>query len=273
MDEPSKDPRTTGQSICQLINEVDSMNSYCIAAVAVFSSLCILESSSAQERERGWDVPAGDTMNARAGLAFSDATYTACYRFTFKLREDSDGIYPGTETVEIEIPGEANPDGTEGSAFVISVPIGGFDRLWTFPDMSQHSFSFNPPGLKVSQYHESSIIFDFVDTDGPLSYPDPGAFGVNLFWGHIAQHANSDGIYMQVRLQFSDNRPGDLQQTPNLVELLTGSPRLRIGDDEWKSYLYVPYSSVDEPPMTPDGRVFFPLDWPCGSLFKARYFD
>ena len=107
------------------------MNVFYIAAVAMIASFGLVESSNAQGG--GWGVPAGDTMKASAGLMFTAGSYKVCYRFTFRLREDSDGIYPGTETVEIEIPGQVNPDGTKGSSFVISVPAGGFNRLWTSP--------------------------------------------------------------------------------------------------------------------------------------------
>jgi hypothetical protein len=48
------------------------------------------------------------------------------YDFVFMLADGSDGIYPAGEVVEVEIPGNLNPDGSKSSSFVISIPIGSF---------------------------------------------------------------------------------------------------------------------------------------------------
>ncbi len=169
--------------------------------------------------------------------------------------------------VEIEIPGELNPDGSRGSAFVISVPIGSFSLggLWN----KKHPFFhlYNPPGLKVSQYYKSNI-FDFVETDGPYTYPGAGALGVQSFWGLIIQRGEGKGITMRIRINMTDSRPNELQQAPNFVELVHGSPTLRIGNDEWKSYLYIPYSSIySRPPGDPRAN------WNCSILFQATHHD
>jgi len=100
------------------------MNIKYIGAVAMLALFGFAEPSSADGGD--WGVPAGDTMRATVGLAHSGNGYSICYDFAFRLSENSDGIYPAGEVVEVEIPGNLNPDGSKSSSFVISIPIGSF---------------------------------------------------------------------------------------------------------------------------------------------------
>lgn len=207
-------------------------------------------------------------MKAQAGLGSSYRGMHVCFEFTFRLREDSDGIYPEAEVVEIEVPGELSADGSEGAAFVISAPIGSFRRGASHWNKEGSFFrSFNPPGLKVSQYYKSDV-FDFVMTDGPYVYPHPSAPGVTHFWGLIIQRDEGEGITMRIRTILTDSRPQELRQAPSLIELLFGNPILRIGNDEWKSYLYTPYGPL---------WSYLPIDeaknWYCRNFFQATYYD
>ena len=236
--------------------------------VVGLATLGLAQSSGAQDGT--WGLPAGDTMKAQAGVGSSYRGMHLCLDFNFRLRHDSDGIYPDAEVVEIEVPGELNPDGSEGSAFVISAPVGSFIRpdQALFINKEDTLFvAFNPPGLKVSQHYKSDV-FDFVTTDGPYVYPHSGAPGVTHFWGLVVQRDDSDGITMRIRIILTDSRPQSLQQAPSLLELLYGSPILRIGDDEWKSYLYTPYHPFS---------WYLTLDesagWYCKNFFQATYYD
>lgn len=152
------------------------------------------------------------------------------YDFTFKLAEDSDGIYPAAEVVEIEIPGELNPDGSESSSFVISIPMGAFRE-----GPSGFFYTLNPSGLTVSQHHESNV-WDFVGQHG-IEWYTPG---VTSFWAFIRQRDADEVANLSIRMRIIDNRydDGTGEPTPNIVELLFGSPTLNIGNDGWETRLY-----------------------------------
>ena len=239
-----------------------------IAVVAMLACLSLAQSSSAADG--AWGVPTGDTMKAQAGVGTTYQGVHVCFEFTFRLREDSDGIYPEAEVVEIEVPGELNADGSEGSAFMISAPFGSFSKA--VPGLHPNNedslgVAFNPRGLGVCQ-HFMCDVFDFVTTDGPYVYPHPSAPGVTHFCGLIIQRDEGEGITMSIRTILTHSRPQSLRHAPSLLELLHGSPILRIGNDEWRSYLYTPYS-----PFWP----YLPIDetqnWSCRNFFQATYYD
>ena len=152
------------------------------------------------------------------------------YDFTFKLAEDSDGIYPAAEVVEIEMPGALNLDGSESSSFVISIPMGAFREGPT-----GFFFSWNPPGLKVSQ-HDESDVWDFVGPHGIKWYTP----GVTSFWAFIRQRDADQVANMSIRMRIIDNRyeDGARETATNIVELFFGSPVLNIGNDRWETRLY-----------------------------------
>ena len=111
-----------------------------IGAVAMLALFGLVEPSSAHygaienpEHPRDGRIRPGE-MKFHGGLGtnFQEVKFSVTeevfirYDFTFILAEGSDGIYPAAEVVEIEMPGELNPDGSESSSFVISIPIGSF---------------------------------------------------------------------------------------------------------------------------------------------------
>jgi len=142
------------------------------------------------------------------------------YNFTFRLAEGSDGIYPAAEVVEIEVPGELYPDGSQSSAFVISIPIGSFQEgpIGFF-------YTWNTPGLKVSQ-HSGSDVWDFVGSDGVLR-----------FWAFIRVRDADEVADVIIRMRMTDNRNNDgtIEPAPTIVELLFGGPTLSIGNDRWET--------------------------------------
>ena len=212
-----------------------------IGAVVMLALFGFVQPSSAEGSS--WGVPAGETMRATVGLDVSGFAYSVCYDFTFRLSEDSDGVYPAAEVVEIEVPGELNPDGSESSAFVISIPIGSFQE-----GPSGFFYTWNPPGLKVSQHYKSHV-WDFVRLDDPYSYPGRDAFGVKSLWGFIHQRDVGEGVSMRIRMQMGDTRLREERLEPSFFELLYGAPTLKIGNDGWKSYLilYRPHRFVEGP--------------------------
>jgi len=224
-----------------------------IAAVAMLALFGLMEPSSAEEGR--WGVPAGETMRATIGLSIDRTGYKICYNFTFRLGEDSDGIYPAAEVVEIEVPGELNPDGSKSSAFVISIPSGSFHG-----GPSGFFLSWNPPGLKVSQQHNGSSVLDFVKSDGPYTYPGYSAIGVKSLWGWIHQRDVGEGISMSIKM-YSGYRTSE----PDFLELLYGAPILRIGNDEWKSYLNGWRWSDHAPKAFVEGR--------CSNFLTANHHD
>ena len=152
------------------------------------------------------------------------------YDFTFKLAEGSDGIYPAAEVVEIEMPGELNPDGSESSSFIVSIPVGSFRE-----GPNGFFYTWNPPGLMVTQNYDS-YIWDFVGPDGVKKYTP----GVTAFWAFIRQRDADEVANLSIKMRIIDNRydDGTGEPTPNIVELLFGSPTLNIGNDGWKTRLY-----------------------------------
>jgi len=157
------------------------------------------------------------------------------YDFVFRLADGSDGIYPAGEVVEVEIPGNLNPDGSESSSFVISIPIG------SFRDASNGFFyTFNPAGLKISQRHES-YEWDFVGEDGVHQFwGDPNPGGVTLFWAYIRQRDEGEMVNLGIRMRVIDDRPDDgtAEPSPNFLDLLVGGPSLTIGNDGWETQMY-----------------------------------
>jgi hypothetical protein len=206
-------------------------------AVAMLVLFGLVEPSSAQFSS-GWSAQhknpyflAPGEMRVEGGLAFSTTgELIILYDFTFKLAEGSEGIYPAAEVVEIEVPGELNPDGSESSAFVISIPIGSFHEGRT-----GFFYTWNPPGLKVSQHYES-YVWDFVDSDGVRR--DSG--GVRSFWGYIHPRDVGEVVSMRIVMIITDNRydNGAAEPAPKFLELLFGGPTLNIGNDGWETRPY-----------------------------------
>jgi len=221
-----------------------------IAAVAMFALIGFVEPSGAwfgplwhPDHPRDGAIGPGEMQfHGGLGTGFSEYQFSVTeeifviYDFTFRLAEDSDGIYPAAEVVEVEVPGELNPDGTESSSFVISIPIGAFRE-----GPSGFFYTWNPPGLKVSQHYDS-YAWDFVGSDGVQKYSGGvrTVGGVTSFWGVIHQRDPGEVLNMSIRMRIIDDRDdnGTSEPAPKFLELLFGSPNLNIGNDGWETRLY-----------------------------------
>ena len=215
-----------------------------IGAVAMLALFGVVGSSSAHfgplehpDHPRDGAIRSGEMrVHGGLGTGFRQFEFSTTeevfirYDFAFRLAEGSDGIYPAAEVVEIEMPGELNPDSSESSAFVISIPIGSFQE-----GPSGFFYTWNPPGLKVSQHYES-YVWDFVDSDGVRR----DWSGVTSFWGFIRQRDAGEVVSMSIRMRIVDNRDdnGTAEPAPKFLELLFGSPTLNIGNDGWETRLY-----------------------------------
>ena len=176
------------------------------------------------------------------GTGFSEFQFSTTeevsirYDFTFRLADDSDGIYPAAEVVEVEIPGELNVDGSESSSFVISIPIGSFREA-----ANGFFYTFNPPGLEISQHYES-YDWDFIGADGVQRYVvnEGAAGGVTLFWAFVRKRDADEVVNMSIRMRIIDDRydSSTTEPAPKFLELLFGSPNLSIGNDGWETRLY-----------------------------------
>ena len=227
-----------------------------VGAVAMLALFGLVEPSSAQFSS-GWSAQhkspyylgPGDMRVGGSFTTFTTGEIHIAYDFTFKLAEDSDGIYPAAEVVEIEVPGELNPDGSESAAFVISIPIGSFQE-----GPVGFFYTWNPDGLRVSQQSES-YVWDFVEAEGIRR----GSSGVRTFWSVIHQRDPGEVLNMSIRMIIRDNRYSKdrfdivtVEPTPKFLELLFGGPTLNIGSDGWESQPYHVNSFLAGPYSPPD---------------------
>lgn len=223
-----------------------------IGAVAILALFGFVEPSSAwfgplehPDHPRDGAIVSGEMkFHGGVGTAFSRPEELFIrYDFTFKLAEGSDGIYPAAEVVEIEMPGELNPDGSESSSFIISIPAGSFRE-----GPNGFFYTWNPRGLMVTQNY-GSYIWNFVGPDGVKKYwwdfvgPDGMPKykpGVTNFWVVIHQRDAGEVVNLSIRMRIIDNRydNGPVEPAPNFVELLFGGPTLNIGNDGWETQLY-----------------------------------
>ena len=167
-------------------------------------------------------------LHAEGRIWYESGKFVAVYDLDFRLPESSGGVLPTAEAIEIELQGDLNPDGSEGSAFVISIPMtsliaGLLGEGW--------HLAYNPPGLRISQVHHS-FVWDF-----PVGAMQNEVRGENnLFVLFRPPEAHKVGqIY--VRLAIYDDRVELDESTPMLPNLLAGNPILRIGQYEWKSQI------------------------------------
>ena len=197
-----------------------------IRAIAMLALFGIIEPSSAQSGYRFVEGPGEMRAEGQLRGTLTGGVYVD-YDLAFRLAEDSDGIYPGAEVVEIEIPGELNPDGSESSAFVISIPVGSFQDG---PGDLLHTW--NPPGLTVRQQYES-YVWDFVGPDGVRR----DSTGVRYFWAFIRQRDVGEVNTLGIRMVIRDNRNdgGTAEPAPKFLELMYGGPTLKIGNDGWET--------------------------------------
>ena len=180
-----------------------------------------------------------------AGHGFGSGHVQIIYYLTFKLANDSDGVYPAAERVEIEFPGELNPDGSESSSFVISIPAGAFQEgptgiYWTW----------NPSGLTVCQRYES-YVWDFV---GPAGVQRDASSGVRGFWASIRLRDFDEVASAKIWMMIKDNRyeSAPAEPAPKFFDLLIGGPTLRIGNDGWETEIYSVWpASLKSKPYSP----------------------
>ena len=203
-----------------------------ITAIAMLALIGFAQPSTARFEpvyELGPVEPGEMRVQQSVGIANADLSVRVAYDFVFKLAEGSDGIYPAAEVVEIEVPGELSPDGSQSPAFVISIPVGSFHE-----GPAGFFYAWNPPGLKVSQ-HNKSDVWDFVGSDGVRKDSE----GVWMFLAFIRVRDADQQVNVVIRMRMTDNRihDGTIGPAPKIFELLTGSPTLSIGNDEWKTQL------------------------------------
>jgi hypothetical protein len=159
--------------------------------------------------------------------------YVAFYDLDFRFPGASGGVLPTSATLELELEGDLNPDGSEGSALVVSFPMASLiNEQPVYGGLRQGaSWAFNPAGLRIRQVHQSSI-WDFPVGMTQEKFSNEG----NLFVMLQPPEGRKVGqIYM--RLVVVDNREGSAESTPALPNLLAGNPTLRIGRYEWTSQI------------------------------------